>query len=324
MKAEVDQNIIVYFRGEYLPLSQARVGILTHALHYGTGVFEGIRGYWNDAEQELFLVRPREHYERWKQNCGLLHIDVPESAEHLCEITAELALRNAFHTDIYIRPLAYKSAERVGVRTDDYDAFALVALPFGAYLPDRGLHAGVSAWRRINDNAIPARGKICGAYVNSVLASDDARRAGFDEALLLNESGHVAEGATCNLFMVRKGQLITPSVTENILEGITRASVMELAWHQLGLSVVERPIDRSELYLSDELFLTGTAVGVAPVVRVDHRPVSGGEVGAVTSEMQRLYVDAVRGYLPAYRKWLLPAFASQQQAEERGGQLLKR
>lgn len=315
MKAEVDQNIIVYFRGEYVPLGEARIGILTHALHYGTGVFEGIRGYWNDAEQELFLVRPREHYERWKQNCGLLRIDVPESAERLCEITAELARRNSFHTDIYIRPLAYKAAERVGLRTDDEDAFALVALPFGAYLPDKGLHAGVSAWRRIDDNAIPARGKICGAYVNSVLASDDARRAGFDEALLLNESGHVAEGATCNFFMLRKGQLITPSVTENVLEGITRDSVMELARHRLGLSVQERPIDRSELYLCDEIFLTGTAVGIAPVVRVDHRPVGSGEVGAITSEMQRLYFEAVRGYLPAYRKWLLPAFASQQQPE---------
>ncbi|MGC8549119.1 MAG: branched-chain amino acid transaminase [Acidobacteriaceae bacterium] len=315
MKAEVDQNLVVYFRGEYVPLQEARIGILTHALHYGTGVFEGIRGYWNDAEQEIFLVRPREHYERWKHNCGLLRITVPESAECLCEITAELARRNAFHTDIYIRPLAYKAAERVGVRTDDDDAFALVALPFGAYLPDKGLHAGVSAWRRIDDNAIPARGKICGAYVNSVLASDDARRAGFDEALLLNESGHVAEGATCNLFMLRKGRLITPSVTENVLEGITRDSVMELARHQLGLSVQERPIDRSELYLCDELFLTGTAVGVAPVVRVDHRPVGSGEVGAITSEMQRLYFEAVRGLLPAYRKWLLPAFASQQQPE---------
>lgn len=315
MKAEADPNLIVYFRGEYMPLGEARVGILTHALHYGTGVFEGIRGYWNDAEQQIFLVRPREHYERWKQNCGILHIDVPESAEQLCEITRELARRNAFQTDIYVRPLAYKAAERVGLRTDDENAFALVALPFGAYLPDKGLHAGVSAWRRIDDNAIPARGKICGAYVNSVLASDDARRAGFDEALLLNQSGHVAEGATCNIFMVRKGQLITPSITENVLEGITRDSVMELARQQLGLAVVERPIDRSELYVCDELFLTGTAVGIAPVVRVDHRPVGDGETGSITSEMRRLYFDAVRGYLPAYRRWLLPAFASPQEAE---------
>lgn len=315
MKPELDPNLIVYFRGEYLPLHEARVGIMTHALHYGTGVFEGIRGYWNDAEQQIFLVRPREHYERWKQNCGILRIDVPESAEQLCQITVELARRNSFRTDIYIRPLAYKCAERVGVRTDDQDAFALVAVPFGAYLPDKGLHAGVSSWRRIEDNAIPARGKICGAYVNSVLASDDARRAGFDEALLLNESGHVAEGATCNLFMVRKGRLITPSITENVLEGITRDSVIDLARHHLGLEVVERPIDRSELYLCDELFLTGTAVGIGPVVRVDHRPVRNAEIGPITSEMRRVYFDAVRGNMPKYREWLLPAFASQPEAE---------
>lgn len=317
MMPEVGQNLIVYFRGEYVPLREARVGILTHALHYGTGVFEGIRGHWNDAERQLFLMRPLEHFERWKQNCGLLRIDMPESAEQLCEITVELARRNSFHTDIYVRPLAYKSAERFGVRTDDEDAFTLLALPFGAYLPDKGLHAGVSAWRRIDDNAIPARGKICGAYVNSVLATDDARRAGFDEALLLNESGHVAEGATCNLFMVRKDWLITPSVTENILEGITRNSVMELARQQLGLAVVERPIDRSELYLCDELFLTGTAVGIAPVVRVDHRPVGDGKIGAIATEIRRLYFDAVRGDSPPYRKWLVPIFASQQKVEER-------
>lgn len=316
MKADADPNLMVYFRGEYVRLREARVGILTHALHYGTGVFEGIRGYWNDAEEQLFLVRPREHFERWKQNCGILRIHVPESAEELCAITAELARRNGFRTDIYVRPLAYKSAERVGVRTDDEEAFALVALPFGAYLPDKGLHAGVSSWRRIEDNAIPARGKICGAYVNSVLASDDARSAGFDEALLLNESGQVAEGATCNLFMVRKGRLITPSITENVLEGITRDCVMELAQSQLGLGVTERPIDRSELYVCDELFLSGTAVGIGPVVRVDHRRVGDGEIGGVTSEIRRLYFEAVRGYLSKYRKWLLPALAWPPQAAE--------
>ena len=314
MKPDVDPNLIVYFGGEYVPLCEARIGILTHALHYGTGVFEGIRGYWNDDEQQLFLMRPVEHYERWKQNCGILRIGVPASAEQLCEITAELVRRNSFHTDIYVRPLAYKSAERIGVRTDDQDAFALIALPFGAYLPDKGLHAGVSSWRRIEDNSIPARGKICGAYVNSVLASDDARLAGFDEALLLNENGQVAEGATCNLFMVRKGTLITPPVTENILEGITRDAVMELARQELGMPIAERPIDRSELYVCDELFLTGTAVGVSPVVRVDHRPVRDAEIGAATREMRRLYFDAVRGRLPAYRKWLLPALPVPQAA----------
>jgi branched-chain amino acid aminotransferase len=314
MQAECDPNLIVYFNGDYVPMHEARVGILTHALHYGTGVFEGIRGYWNATEEQLFLFRPVEHYERWKRNCGVLRIDVPARAEELCEITIELLRRNGFRTNVYIRPLAYKGAERVGVCPDDCNAFAIVALPFGDYLPsDKGLHVGVSSWRRIEDNAIPARAKICGAYVNSALASDDARRSGFDEALLLNERGRVAEGATCNLFMVRNGVLITPPATENVLEGITRSSVMELAQYALGLSVVERPIGRSELYVCDELFLTGTAVGLAPVVRVDHRPVKDGNIGAVTRHLRQVYVDAAQGGLRAYRRWVIPAGSPKQE-----------
>ncbi len=313
MKADGDPNLIVYFGGQYMPLGEARVGILTHALHYGTGVFEGIRAHWDEPAQELFVMRPQEHFERWKTNCRILRIDVPMSPEQLCGITIELMRRNAFRTNVYVRPLAYKSAERIGVSTDDQDSFAIVALPFGDYLhAEKGLHAGVSSWRRIDDNAIPARAKICGAYVNSALASDEVRRSGFDEAIFLNESGHVAEGATCNIFMVRKGKLITPSVTENILEGITRDSIMELAHHELSLQVVERAIDRSELYLCDELFLTGTAVGIAPIVKVDHRPIKDGAIGPVARQLRQAYFDATRGHLGAYGKWLLPVYQGQQ------------
>jgi branched-chain amino acid aminotransferase len=316
MKAEADPNVIVYFNGQYMPLAEAKVGILTHALHYGTGVFEGIRAHWDEAAEELYVLRPREHYERWKQNCGILRIDVPPSSDELCAITTELMRRNGFRGNVYVRPLAYKSAERIGLSTDDQNAFAIVALPFGEYLhADKGLHAGVSSWRRIDDNAIPARGKICGAYANSALASDDARRSGFDEAILLNESGHVAEGATCNLFMVRKGKLITPAVTDNVLEGITRDSIMELARRELGIEIVERSMDRSELYCCDELFLTGTAVGIAPVVRVDHRPVHEGAIGPLTKRLSQLYFDATRGHLAAYRKWLLTVYRSAQAPE---------
>lgn len=308
MPSEVDPSLIVYFRGRYVPLAEANVGILTHALHYGTGVFEGIRAHWDEAQSELFVLRPLEHYQRWKRNAAILHIDIPATAEELTAITLELMRRNHFRTSVYVRPLAFKSAERVGVSPDAQDAFAIVALPFGEYLhSEKGLHAGVSAWRRIEDNAIPARAKICGAYVNSALASDDARRSGFDEAIFLNESGHVAEGATCNIFMIRNGRLITPPVTENVLEGITRDCVMELARHEPGLTVVERPIDRSELYICDELFLTGTAVGIAPVVRVDHRPVGDGAVGSFTRQIRRLYADAARGRVPLYRHWVVPA-----------------
>jgi branched-chain amino acid aminotransferase len=311
MKADGDPNLNVYFGGQYVPMREARVGILTHALHYGTGVFEGIRAYWDEARQEMFVVRAPEHYERWKRNCGVLRIVVPPSMEELCQITLELMRRNGLRANAYVRPLAYKCAERIGVSTDDQDAFAVVAVPFGDYLPsDKGLHAGVSSFRRIQDNAIPPRAKICGAYVNSALASDEARQCGFDEAILLNESGHVAEGSTCNIFMVRKGALITPAVTENALEGITRDSVMELARRELGLQVVERPIDRSELYMCDELFFTGTAVGIAPIVRVDHRPVKDGAIGKVTREVRQMYFDATHGHLQTYLNWLMPVYGS--------------
>jgi branched-chain amino acid aminotransferase len=311
MKADADPNLIVYFDGKYVPMREARVGILTHALHYGTGVFEGIRAHWNEQARELYVMRPTKHYQRWKRNCEILRIDVPKTPEELCSITVELARRNKFHTDLYIRPLAYKSAERIGVAIDDQDGFAIAVVPYGEYLhSENGLHAGVSSWRRIQDNAIPPRGKICGAYANSALASDEARRCGFDEAILLNEDGHVTEGATCNLFMVRKGKLITPAVTDNILEGITRDSIMELAAREMNMEIVERSIARSELYVCDELFLTGTAVGIAPVVRVDHRPVRSGTIGEIARRLRQLYFDATHGNMPAYRKWLLPVYGS--------------
>jgi len=316
MKADGDPNLICYFGGQYMPMRDAHIGILTHALHYGTGVFEGIRAYWDENARELYVLRAREHYQRWKHNCGILRIELAKSPEDLCAITVELARRNGFHTDLYIRPLAYKCAERIGVAIDDQDAFFIAAVPFGEYLhSDRGIHAGVSSWRRIDDNAIPARGKICGAYANSALASDEAHCCGFDEAILLNDAGQVTEGATCNLFMMRNGRLITPAVTENVLEGITRDSIMELAHRELNLDIVERPIDRSELYVCDELFLTGTAVGVAPVIRVDHRPVGDGEIGLVTHSLRQLYFDAAHGHLRDYRKWLLPVYRSGQPEE---------
>jgi branched-chain amino acid aminotransferase len=234
MDAEVTENPIVFFNKRFVPLAEARVSVLTHALQYGTALFDGIRGYWNAEQQELFLVRPLEHYERWRANCRILRIGVDFHSQALCEITADLVRRNRLCRDVYVRPLAYKSAQRIGIAPDDRDGMSIVVVPFGVYLDgSRGLHAGVVSWRRIQDNAIPARGKISGSYVNSVLASDEARRNGYDEAIFLTESGHVSEGASCNVFLVRQGKLITPAVTKNILEGITRTAVMELARHDL-------------------------------------------------------------------------------------------
>lgn len=300
---------IVYFNRKFVPLSEANVNILTHALNYGTGVFEGIRGYWDDAQKDLFLVRAVEHYARWRQNCGIIRIDVGMSAEDLTAVTAEICRRNHFRTNVYVRPLAYKASARIGVAPDSNDAFGLVVVPFGDYIDSRkGIRAGVASWRRIQDNAIPGRAKICGAYVNSVLATDEARRAGHDEAIFLTENGHVAEGATCNIFMARSGILYTPPPTDNILEGITRASIIELARNEMNLKVEERSIARSELYVCDELFFTGTAVEVAPITSVDNRPVGTGEIGSITGRLRTLYHDATRGRIPAYHRWLSPVY----------------
>lgn len=311
MKAEpLNPATIVYFNGAYVPLAEANVSILTHALNYGTGVFEGIRGYYDESEKDLFLVRPVEHYERWIQNCGIIRIGLPLNAKELSDLTTDLCRRNHFRTNVYVRPLAYKCSARIGVAADENDAFAIVVLPFGDYFDSRkGLRAGCVSWRRTEDHAIPSRAKICGSYVNSVLASDEARRAGHDEAIFLTESGHVCEGATCNLFIVRKGGLYTPPPTDNILEGITRASVIELAREELKLDVVERSIARSELYVSDEVFFTGTAVEVAPIVSVDYRPVGTGAVGPVTERLRNAYREATRGHMSAYRRWLEPVYS---------------
>ena len=311
MRTEDYSDVIVYFDNQYVPMREARVSILTHALHYGTGVFDGIRGYYDERQEQIFLIRPLEHFRRWKTNSGILRIGIAPDASELCGIAVELIRRNHFQSHVYVRPLAYKSAQKIGVQPDNRDAFSVIVVPFGDYLDSRhGLHAGVVSWRRIEDNAIPGRAKICGSYVNSALAGDEARRNGFDEAIFLTESGHVAEGATCNIFLMRGGKLVTPPGTENILEGLTRNCVMELARNELHLEVVERPVDRSELYLADEMFFTGTAVEVAPVVRVDHRPVGSGAIGPIAAELRFLYLEATRGRLAAYRHWLLPAYES--------------
>lgn len=304
------QETLVYFENQFVPLGDARVSVLTHGLHYGTGVFEGIRGYWVEDEQDMYLVRAEDHYRRWKANCRLLDIDPRKSAEELTEITAELIRLNHFETDVYVRPISYMSAARIGVRPDGQFRFAIAAVPLGVYLESsKGIHAGVVSWRRVEDTAIPARGKICGAYVNSVLATSEAHRHGYDEAILLNEDGHVAEASSANLFMVRAGRLITPPASDNILEGITRASIMDLARRELHLDVVERSIDRTELYMCDELFLSGTAVEVAPVTKVDHKDVGCGRVGFITEHLRELYQQATRGRIADYHAWLHPVYA---------------
>ena len=296
-----------FFQGKIVPYSEAKVGVATHALNYGTAVFGGLRGYWNEEKKKLFVFRPMDHYRRFLNSCRLLCMEFDRTPESLTQLTLELLRKDNYQQNIYIRPLAYKADEQIGVRLHNLtDELTIFAMPFGQYIKnDTCAHVTISSWRRIDDNMIPARAKISGAYVNSALAKTDASRAGFDEALVLTQDGHLSEGSAMNLFIVRDNVLITPPVTENILEGITRRTVIELAKNELKLAVVERPIDRTEIYICNELILTGTAAQVTAVTRVDHRPVGSGEMGPVAETLRKLFNDVVRGNNPKYAHWNL-------------------
>jgi branched-chain amino acid aminotransferase len=300
---------IAYFDGRFVPLEEARVSVATHAFNYGTATFEGIRAYWNEDREQLYLLKLREHYARLLDSARVLRIEVGRTVEELCELTVELLRRNGYREDVYVRPIAYKATPAIKVGLAGFeDAFCCYTAPMGPYLPiDRGLSVTVSGWRRNDDNAIPARAKVTGGYVNAALAVSDAEEAGFDEAILLTGDGHVSEASAANVFLVVGGRLVTPPESDDILVGITRGAVMELAAH-LGLPVVERRVDRSELYVADELFLCGTGVQVAPVTRVDGRPVGEGKVGEVTRAIQDLYLRAVHGEAEEFLHWLTPVY----------------
>ena len=299
-----------FLNKQFVPLSQAKISIMTHALHYGTACFDGIRGNWNSEERQMYLFRPRDHYQRLKKNCHILKIELPYSVDELCQLTVELVEMNGYQEDIYIRPLAYKSSEVVGVRLHNLeDGFFVFAIPFGPYLDvEKGIRCCVSTWRRIDDSMIPPRAKVSGLYVNSALAKTEAWERGFDEAILLTHDGHVSEGSGENIFIVLDGKLVTPPSFDNILVGITRDSIIKLARNELGLETIERPIDRSELYIAEECFLTGTAAHVTPVIEIDHRKVGNGEIGEITRSLQRIYFEVVQGRNDKYRDWCIPAY----------------
>ncbi len=300
-----------YFKGSIVPYGEAKVGVLNHALNYGTAVFGGIRAYWNGDSEQLYLFRPKDHYKRFLSSAKLLCMEFDNTPESLVEVTINLLKEEGFRCNAYVRPLAYKADEIIGVKLHDLqDEIAIVSLPFERYVSnDTNAHVTFSSWRRVDDNVIPARGKISGAYVNSAFIKTDALRSGFDEALVLNEDGHVSEGSAENIFMLRDGVLITPPVTDNILEGITRRTAMELASSELGLTVVERQIDRTEVYICDEFFMTGTAAQITAVTRVDHRPIGSGGMGPVTTQLRGVFEDVVYGRNPEYRHWNVPVYA---------------
>lgn len=300
----------VLFRGRIVPYGEARLGVLTHGLNYGTGCFAGLRGHWNEEERELFVFRPRDHFKRFLDSTKLLCMELPDSVDDLVGHLQDLLRAEDLKTDCYIRPLAFYADETIGVRLHDLTpAISMVAFPFGKYFDnDDGAHVTISSWKRIDDNMIPARGKIAGSYVNSALARSDAQRAGFDDAITLNREGHVSEGSVANIFMVRHGDVVTPPITDDILEGITRATFITLLKEEFGITVVERSIDRTEIALAEEVFLAGTGAQIVPVTRVDHRPIGGGHPGALTLQLRDLYFEVVRGRRPKYRSWCMPVY----------------
>src|SRR5438876_7057160 len=305
--AAVGQEIVetgfAYLDGEFVPLADAKISIATHALQYGTGVFEGIRAYWNPAQEQLHVFRLREHFERMARSVRIMRIELPGDPDALSAIALELLRKNGFKSDVYIRPLAFKAARSVKVALQGLrDGFGMYAFPLGAYLPTGGLAARTASWRRTSDDAMPAGGQLTGAYVNTALAVDEAHDYEADEAIFLTADGHVSEGGGANLFMLRDGVLVTPPVTADILEGITRDTIMVLT-RELGLTVEERPIDRTELYVADEVFFCGTGAQVAPCVVVDGRPVGDGRIGPVAKRIGDLYFAIARGDDERHAEW---------------------
>jgi branched-chain amino acid aminotransferase len=296
----------VFFDGEFRRYADAKIGLMTHALHYGTGLFEGIRGYWNAERGQLYTFRQPEHYQRMRNNARILRMELPLSTAELCSVTDELLRRNGYREDVYIRPLCFKASEEIGVRLHGLrDGFAIYTEPFGTYIDvESGIRCMVSSWRRIEDNAAPARSKCTGIYINSALAKSEAMENGFDEAIMLTHEGHVCEGSAENIFILRNGTFITPPPSDNILEGITRATIMHMVTEEFGLEVVERSVDRSELYSADEVFLCGTGAQVSPVVEIDRRVVGDGEPGPLTMRVQSTYFDICKGNNDKYRDWL--------------------
>lgn len=310
MSANSVPSPIAFLDGSYIPLKDAKVGIMTHALHYGTGAFEGIRGNWNSDHEKMYIFRLREHYERMLRGAKLLFIDIPYTVEELCEITVEVIQRSGFREDVYIRPMAYKGEEKVANLNLKAlgDSFFCLAVPFGQYIDSDGaISCCIASYRRIDDTMVPPRFKLAGLYLNSILAKTDALSSGFDEAIMLNQDGHVCEGTGENIFVVHGDTVATPTLESNVLPGITRATVIDLIVNELGLRLQERPVDRSELYVADEVFLTGTAAHIQAVGSIDHRLIGSGSIGRLTKSLQDLYFPIVRGQNPKYLHYCTPA-----------------
>jgi branched-chain amino acid aminotransferase len=294
---------LIWHNGEFVPWEEATVHVLSHGLHYGTGVFEGIRCY--ETERGPAIFRHRDHLARLEKSANLYYLELPYSAEQLRTATHELIQRNGLGS-CYIRPLAYRGYGSLGLyATDAPIDVVIAAFPWGAYLGEEskngGIRAKVSSWRRISPAGSIPHAKASGSYLNSILAKTESHNSGYDEAILLDERGFVCEGSGENIFVVRDGEIVTPPHVASILDGINRKSVIQIA-RDLGYTVIERDIARAELYLAEEIFLTGTAAELVPVREIDDHPI--GEPGEITRHVQAKFVDALYGRAEEYLEWL--------------------
>ncbi len=301
----MDLSKHAFFEGKIVPLSEAKISIATSAFLYGTAVFGGMRAYWNEEKKHLFVFRPYDHFRRLLHSARMMGMQTKYDEESLIQLTLDVLRTDDWQQDVYMRPTFYKADLGIGVKLHGLtDEFCLFTMAYEKYVKnDTDAHVTISSWRRIDDNMIPARGKVAGAYANSALIKTDAIQAGFDEALVLDSNGHVSEGSAMNIFMVRDGQLITPPVTDNILEGITRRTIIELARNELGIPVLERSIDRTEVFIAEEMFMTGTAAEVTAITKIDYRPIGTGKMGPITTKLRALYQDVIRARNLKYKSW---------------------
>ena len=299
---------LAFFKGEIVPIEQATISITNNTFHYGTGVFAGIRAYWNEDHEQLYIFRVIDHFKRFLASARLIRCEFDYTAEQLAQLTIELLAREGWRENVYIRPIAYKDEGIYKVQLHGLkDDIAIFSQPTGSFLPtESGISVGVSSWRRVDDTAIPARGKINGAYVNSAMAKSDAILSGFDEAIVLNQDGHVSEATAANFMMIRDGVLVTPPISSNLLEGITRRTLLQIAAEELGIPVAERQIDRSELYMADEALFCGTGVQMVSITAIDHRPVGDGQIGPITRQLGNYQSRLLHGQIEKYHHWVTP------------------
>jgi branched-chain amino acid aminotransferase len=299
----------VFYQGEIVEEKEVSISIRCKAFNYGLGCFEGIRAYWDEESKQLYVFRLKEHYERLLKSCKTLNINIPYSVEELCNYTVELLRKNNFNTTTYIRPIAFKGSDNISpTLLDDDNRILIYCQPMGDFAGKEEYKVAVSSWTRSGDNMLAPRTKATGGYINSALASLEAKQNGYDEAILLTNQGYVSEGPGENIFIVKKGKLITPPVFDNILEGITRETVMLLAQEQLDMEVIERSIPRTELYAADEVFFSGTAMEVTAVVEIDNRQVGNGRRGEVCNKIRELFFGLTTSKNEAYSYFCTPVY----------------